>query len=431
MISRMAQHTKAPQDYEAELSRRTLVSEQRRALLLALVLVLVTGIITIHALTMSQKHELYYLYRWLGSLMLAAAIYEGFLSWLLLRMIRAGRTPPRWRLYGNVLMELAIPTITAWAAADHIPPSHAITGLATYPYFLIILLSTLRLDFRLCLFTGFVAWAGFTFLCLMHWTELEAAWGGPLSGVHFGFFMRGLMYLVYGVVAAIVSSRIRNTLEETISTMQKHEEVKHLFGQHLSPLVVNQLLAQPMGVRPEMRDVCIMVLDIRNFTTYSEDRPAGEVVAYLNTLWSFMVRNVIEHEGLLNKFLGDGFLAVFGAPISSGIDCKNAISASRKILSELAEMTVSGKLPETRVGIALHAGQAIVGEIGTEGKKEYTVIGDVVNVAFRIEAMNKELGTQLLISEPVRRIAAVEDAVAIAPIPIRGRHEPVELFKVA
>jgi len=430
MIGGMAQHTKEPPDYEVELSRRILVSEQRRALLLAIVLVVLTGIITLHALTMSQKHELYFLYRWLGGLMLAAALYEGFLSWILLRMIRAGRTPAQWRLYGNALTELALPTVIAWAAARHIPPSHAITGLATYPYFLIILLSTLRLDFRLCFFTGFVAWGGFTFLCIMHWTELEAAWGGPLSGVHFGFFMRGVMYLVYGAVAAIVSSRIRHTLEETMSTMQERERVTQLFGQHLSPVVVNQLLTQPTGVTSEMRDVCIMVLDIRNFTTYSEDRPADEVVAYLNTLWGFMVRNVNEHEGFLNKFLGDGFLAVFGAPLSSGIDCKNAVTASRKILKELDEMTASGKLPETRVGIALHAGQAIVGVIGSEGKREYTVIGDVVNVAFRIEAINKELGTQLLISGPVRRIAAVGDAVPMAPIPIRGRHEPVELFKV-
>ena len=83
------------------------------------------------------------------------------------------------------------------------------------------------------------------------------------------------------------------------------------------------------------------------------------------------------------------------------------------------------------MGIALHAGQGDCGNlIGSEVKKEYTVIGDVVNVAFRIEALNKELGTKLLISEPVRRIADVEGAEPMLPIPIRGRHEPVQLFKV-
>ena len=297
-------------------------------------LCVVAVIIGIHSLTTGRNHDILPLYRGLAVLMLCAAGYEAWVSRLLLRMVRKGHTPPRYRLYINAFtsVELAIPTATAWAATNYIPPMHAITGLATYPYFLIILLSTLRLDFWLCLFTGVVACAGFTTLCLMHWADLERAWGGPLSGVHFGFFMRGLLYLVYGLVAAIVSERIRSMMVETMSTIQEREHVMHLFGQHLSPVVVNQLLTQPAGETSELRDVCIMVLDIRNFTTYSEDRPADEVVKYLNTLWGFMVRTVNEHEGFLNKFLGDGFLAVFGAPLSSGIDCKNAFAASRKIL---------------------------------------------------------------------------------------------------
>jgi len=417
-------------EFEAELSRRTLISEQKRAMILAIVLCLVSLIIGIHSLTTGRKHDILPLYRGLAILMLCAAGYEAFVSRLFLQMVRKGRTPPRYRFYINAMVELAIPTGTAWAATNFIPAAHAITGLATYPYFLIILLSTLRLDFWLCLFTGALASAGFTLLSVAHWTELESAWGGPLSGIHFGFFMRGLMYLIYGIVAAMVSGRLRGMMIETMSTMHERERVMHLFGQHLSPVVVNQLLAQPAGDASELRDVCIMVLDIRNFTTYSEDRPADEVVQYLNTLWGFMVRTVNEHEGFLNKFLGDGFLAVFGAPLSSGIDCKNAFAASRKILRELEELTASGKLPKTNVGIALHAGQAIVGIIGSEVKKEYTVIGDVVNVAFRIEALNKELGTTLLISEPVHRIAAVENAEPMRPIPIRGRHEPVQFFKV-
>jgi len=427
----MFKRRKGTPDFEAELARRTLISEQRRASILAVVLCVVSLIIAIHAATSGRYHDIFPLYRGLAILMICAALYEGGLGWFLLRMIRKGRTPPRYRLYLNAVAELAIPTATAWAATNYIPPMHAITGLATYPYFLLILLSTLRLDFWLCLFTGVMACAGFTLLSVMHWTQLQAGWGGPLSGIHFGFFMRGMLYVVYGLVAAIVSERIRSTLVETMSTMQERERVMHLFGQHLSPVVVNQLLTQPAGAPSELRDVCIMVLDIRNFTTYSEDRPADEVVGYLNTLWGFMVRTVNEHEGFLNKFLGDGFLAVFGAPLSSGIDCKNAFAASQKILRELEQLTASGRLPKTDIGIALHAGQAIVGIIGSEVKKEYTVIGDVVNVAFRIEALNKELGTKLLISEPVRRIAGIEDAEPMLPIPIRGRHEPVQLFKVA
>ena len=168
----------------------------------------------------------------------------------------------------------------------------------------------------------------------------------------------------------------------------------NLFGQHVSPAVVNQLLAQPKEPASELRQVCVLVLDIRNFTTFSEGRVADEVVAYLNTLWTFMVRTVNEHHGIVNKFLGDGFLAVFGAPLSAGNDCANALAAAREILREIDELTEAGRLPPTRIGIALHAGEAIVGNVGSAERKEYTVIGDVVNVAFRIEALNKEFGIE-------------------------------------
>jgi adenylate cyclase len=173
-----------------------------------------------------------------------------------------------------------------------------------------------------------------------------------------------------------------------------------------------------------------MVVDIRNFTSFAEARPADEVVRYLNTLWSFMVRAVNEHHGIVNKFLGDGFLAVFGAPLSTGIDCRNALAAAQRILSELTNLAATGGLPPTQIGIALHAGPAIVGSVGSADRKEYTVIGDVVNVAFRIEALNKEFGSTMLISEPVRDVVGI-DAERIPAIAIRGRRDPVELFRVA
>jgi len=173
-----------------------------------------------------------------------------------------------------------------------------------------------------------------------------------------------------------------------------------------------------------------MVLDIRNFTTFSEDRAADEVVRYLNTLWSFMVHTVNEHHGFVNKFLGDGFLAVFGAPLSTGSDCANAIAAAQRIMREVEQRAAAGGLPPTQIGIALHAGHAIVGNIGSAERKEYTVIGDVVNVAFRIEALNKEFGSKLLISEPVRQLTGV-DGERIPSIAIRGRHDSVELFRLA
>jgi adenylate cyclase len=161
-------------------------------------------------------------------------------------------------------------------------------------------------------------------------------------------------------------------------------------------------------------------------------RPADEVVRYLNTLWGFMVRTVNEHNGIVNKFLGDGFLAVFGAPLTTGQDCANAIAASRRIIDELEQLAAAGTLPATQIGIALHAGSVIVANIGSAERKEYTVIGDVVNVAFRIEALNKEFGSKLLISERVWQQAGLDGGgERVPPIAIRGRSGPVQLFRLA
>jgi adenylate cyclase len=195
---------------------------------------------------------------------------------------------------------------------------------------------------------------------------------------------------------------------------------------------VNQLLSQPTSQTPELREVCVMVLDIRNFTTFSEVRPADEVVRYLNTLWGFMVRSVNEYNGIVNKFLGDGFLAVFGAPLTTGQDCANAIAASRRIIDELEQLAAAGTLPGTQIGIALHAGSVIAGNVGSAERKEYTVIGDVVNVAFRIEALNKEFGSKLLISERVWQQSGLDGGgERVPPIAIRGRSGPVQLFRLA
>jgi len=310
-------------------------------------------------------------------------------------------------------------------------PATATTGPASFIYFVFIILAALRLDFHLCLFTGTVAAAAYVLVGVLHWNALETAFGGEVLAVYFSFFTRVLMFLLGGLAAGLVSVRLTRTLVETMETLRERERVVTLFGQHVSPAVVDQLLIQPRGDTSEIRRVCILVLDIRNFTSLSEKRPPAEVVALLNTLWSFMVRAINHHQGFVNKFLGDGFLAVFGAPLSAGNDCQNALAAARQILRELDDLISAGALPPMKIGIALHAGDGIVGNIGSAERKEYTVIGDVVNVTFRLEALNKDFNSRLLISEPVRQAAQVSDARPVAPIQVRGRDEPVAVYQVA
>ncbi len=157
------------------------------------------------------------------------------------------------------------------------------------------------------------------------------------------------------------------------------------------------------------------------------------MVQYLESLFEFMIEIVNRHHGIINKFLGDGFMAVFGAPLSDGKDCANALEAAQEILARVNKEVESGTILPTTVGIGLHAGEAVTGSIGSALRREYTVIGDVVNLAARIEKLNKQFQSQLLISEIVwQAVSADHDAVVPkGQIQVRGREQSVQVYQLA
>jgi adenylate cyclase len=176
-----------------------------------------------------------------------------------------------------------------------------------------------------------------------------------------------------------------------------------------------------------------MFLDIRGFTSFSERRDPGDVVSYLNTLFDFMVETVNRHQGIINKFLGDGFMAVFGAPLPDAEASRHAVDAAREILSQLESLNAAGRIPPTRIGIGLHSGKAVTGTVGSAQRKEYTIIGDVVNVASRIEQLNKQFDAQLLISEEVWNAVGEghEIPVRLGPVHVKGHEADVQVLRLA
>ena len=133
-----------------------------------------------------------------------------------------------------------------------------------------------------------------------------------------------------------------------------------------------------------------MFLDIRNFSNFAANVPPAAVMAYLNKLFDFMIDIVNQHQGIINKFLGGGFMAVFGAPIDDARQCVHAVDASREILQRLDQLNAAGEIHPTRIGIGLHMGEAVTGNVGSNQRKEYTIIGDIVNLASRLKQATKE-----------------------------------------
>src|SRR5205823_4833770 len=148
--------------------------------------------------------------------------------------------------------------------------------------------------------------------------------------------------------------------------------------------------------------------------------------------FAVLVEILDRHSGIVNKFLGDGFLALFGAPIEDPLAARRAVAAAREMLTAMAENNAGNDWPLT-IGIGIHMGNVVAGNVGSPRRKEYTVIGDTVNFAARLEALNKEFGSQLLISAAVREALSelCEDAVLIGEVPVRGYDEPQPVWKLA
>jgi adenylate cyclase len=175
-----------------------------------------------------------------------------------------------------------------------------------------------------------------------------------------------------------------------------------------------------------------MFVDIRGFTQAARSRTPAEVVARLDAVFEILVDIVDRHNGVVNKFLGDGLLAIFGAPIDDPFEAANAVAAAREILSAIDASNVGDAWP-IRLGIGVHIGEAVAGTVGSARRKEYTVIGDTVNLASRLESLNKEVGSELLVSDAVREAAgdAIGEAVPLGPVSVRGYAEPVTVWRLA
>ena len=416
--------------FEAELGRQILVSERERASLQALIgvaLLLIIGVVNVaHVVTEKTLPELN------AALLVVATliVYEWAMRQLFNRYLHQDRQLPPVIRYLNAAIETSFPTILLAVFGHVMRADVALTSAAVLGYFFFIILSALSLDFRLSVFAGVVAAAGYVALTLTFREQLPFGPDQPPES-KIGYIMRPVILLLGGVTAGVVAARIRSGILRSLHGAEERRRIVQMFGQHVSPAVVNQLLAQPTGLQTELRDVCILVLDIRNFTTFAETTAPDSIVNYLNQLWGKAVGIVNQHHGVVNKFLGDGFMAVFGAPLVMGNHCQNAINAARELVAEIKRATDAGEIPPTRIGIGLHSGEALVGNIGSTERREYTVIGDVVNVAFRIEQLNKELNSSFLVSESVQETAGeLEGVESSASLPIRGRNAPVRVYKL-
>jgi adenylate cyclase len=219
-----------------------------------------------------------------------------------------------------------------------------------------------------------------------------------------------------------------------VDGLKERDNLRTTFGKYMTASVMEHLLAGKVALGGESLRVTILFTDIRSFTTISERMDPQQLVGLLNEYFTEMVSIVMQEDGVVDKYIGDAIMAVFGAPVSKPEDAVRAVRAAvrmRAALESLNVRLVERGIPALRTGIGIHTGEVVAGNIGSDKRMEYTVIGDPVNVASRLETSTKELGVDVLISEDTFELTKhVIEGRPVREITVKGRAKAVMTYEV-
>jgi adenylate cyclase len=222
--------------------------------------------------------------------------------------------------------------------------------------------------------------------------------------------------------------------DEMTEGLKERDKVKNLFNKFHGSSITEDLMKKDVSIGGQSKEVIVFFSDIRGFTAFSEKKKPEEVVTMLNEYFAVMVKIINAHGGIVDKFIGDAIMAVWGVPKSTPKDAHSAVKAClemRKALAELNDRRLARGESPIQIGMGLHYGSAISGTIGSEERMEYTIIGNTVNTGSRIESSTKAFGADLLVSDTVlEKIGDDFLAEYAGSAEVKGRSEPLKLHKI-
>jgi len=314
-------------------------------------------------------------------------------------------------------------------------------------YYLFIALAAYRYSRPLTLFSAAVASSSYLGMFLFSYFTgrivvggLSAEYVGPVISVT-GILIKITVITLISMVLSSTAKGYANVITRVVKSelrsahqRQNAQNMRQLLMRYFTKEVAEYIINGGHTLLGERREVTVMFCDFRDFTKLSNKMPTEEVVMILNRYLSRLVDAIFTHNGTLDKYTGDGFMAVFGAPLNKGDDTYNALSAALELKRCVQDLNVehSNKLPKgLGVGISLCTGEVIAGNIGSEKRLEYTVIGEPVNIASRLESLNKRLRTTILLAESTYKKSQNRiDVRDRGPFKIRGISGQMQVFEL-
>lgn len=268
-------------------------------------------------------------------------------------------------------------------------------------------------------------WSGAWMLCLGA-AVLSLSW--------WMFDVHSVWLPVLSVLLALAAQYLGMGLLSYLIEKRRASEIKRTFSKYVAPQVVEQMVANPALVRlgGERRELTLLFTDLAGFTTLSEKLSPEDVAQVINLYLTEMTRIVMTHGGTVDKFIGDALMAFWGAPLDDGAHAQHAAEAAiemQQVMSRLQPQFEALGAPEVALRIGLHTGPAIVGNMGSVDRFDYTALGDAVNLASRLEGVNKTYGTKVLLSAATAAGLPPELGLReVDRVRVKGKNEPIEIL---
>ena len=268
------------------------------------------------------------------------------------------------------------------------------------------------------------------------WMILGLAFVFPFAGIVYWAFLHGWwLNFIVPALFTLVPNVSLVALYRVLIEEQEKRKIRSAIQQYVPPEVVRRLLIDPDRVKPRKTEVSVLFSDIRGFTTISETLDAQTLADLLNGYLTEMTRIIFRHQGTLDKYIGDAVMAIWGAPFDEPNHAERCCLSAVNMLARLGELQIQWRAqqsPVLEIGIGINTGIASVGSMGSSLRYAYTAMGDTVNLAARLEGLNKEYGTQILISEFTRSEIHNGELVLreIDFIRVKGKLQPVTIYEV-